>query len=88
MEPNSALAKPHSAVFEGAALQTVERVTFLMKVTKTTSLLISFIMNDLQWSCCHVSSVTVSIADLGTFKINSEARSRGIVCEQGLGDHA
>ena len=32
MEPSSALAKLHSAVFEGAALQIVERVTFLMTI--------------------------------------------------------
>ena len=28
------------------------------------------------------------VINIGHIKINSEARSRGIVCEQGLGDHA
>ena len=39
-----------------------------------------------QCECAHVKIAVLCI--LALFKINSEARSRGIVCEQGLGDHA
>ena len=36
----------------------------------------------------YVSSVDFTLCMMDALKINSEARSRGIVCEQGLGDHA